>query len=230
MRATPPRPTTGTASTRCRSRSNPPNDRNRGHAPRVLRTTTRPREAIMGEHGPYESEHGPYEIAFLTGGAVRVAQTALVALHEGRRVRVSRGTHRVQAVNREADDAVQAALLALVPGTGILLGDLLQGAAASEEVRAIGDALKEAGLVRGGLRGALRPTRAGRAARNRAVEDVPPDGPGRCAALGPDGVEDARLREILLTRDPKPLKLDQGRRQGHQNLESSNLSDNQYGL
>jgi hypothetical protein len=136
----------------------------------------------------------------------------------------------VQAVNRDADDPVQAALLALVPGTGVLLGDLLREAAASDEVRAIGDALKEAGLVRSGLRGALRPTRAGRAARERAVEEVPADAPGRCAALGPDGLEDARLREILLTRDPKPLKLDQGRRRGHQNLESSNLSDNQYGL
>ncbi|QKG20821.1 TIGR04222 domain-containing membrane protein [Actinomadura verrucosospora] len=174
-------------------------------------------------------EHGPYEIAFLTGGAVRVAQTALVALHEGRQVRVSRGTHRVQAVNREADDPVQAALLARVPGTGVLLGDLLRETAESEEVRAIADALKEAGLVRGGLRGALRPTRTGRAARDRAVEDVPADAPGRCAALGPDGVEDARLREILLTKDPKPLKLDQGRRRGHHDLESSNLSDTQYG-
>ncbi|MBO2436288.1 TIGR04222 domain-containing membrane protein [Actinomadura nitritigenes] len=174
-------------------------------------------------------EQGPYEIAFLTGGAVRVAQTALVALHEGRHVRVSRGTHRVQAVDREADDPVQAALLARVPGTGILLGDLLRETAASDEVRAVADALKEAGLVRGGLRGALRPTRAGRAARRRAVEDAPPGGPGRCAALGPDGVEDARLREILLTRDPKPLKLDHGRRRGHHDLESSNLSDTQYG-
>jgi uncharacterized protein (TIGR04222 family) len=64
-------------------------------------------------------EHGRYEIAFLTGGAVRVVQTALVALHEGDHVRVARGTHRVQAVNREADDPVQAALLARVPGTGI---------------------------------------------------------------------------------------------------------------
>ncbi|MEU9021563.1 TIGR04222 domain-containing membrane protein [Actinomadura sp. NPDC048394] len=185
-------------------------------------TTTRPREAIMGEHGPYET-------AFLTGGAVRVAQTALVALHEGGGVRVSRGTHRVQAVNRDADDPVQAALLARVPDTGILLGDLLRATAASDEVHAIADALKEAGLVRAGLRGALRPTRAGRAARRRAVEDVPADGPGRCAALGPDGLEDAKLREILLTKDPKPLKLDQGRRHGHQNLESSNLSDTQYG-
>ncbi|MFB4295726.1 TIGR04222 domain-containing membrane protein [Actinomadura sp. NTSP31] len=180
-----------------------------------------PREATMGEHGPYET-------AFLTGGAVRVVQTALVALHEGRHVRVSRGTHRVQAVDREAGDPVQAALLARVPNAGIVLGDLLRAAAASDEVLAIADALKEAGLLRAGLRGALRPTRAGRAARRRAVEDLPPDAPGRCAALGPDGVEEARLREILLTKDPKPLKLDQGRRRGH-DLESSNLSDTQYG-
>jgi hypothetical protein len=174
-------------------------------------------------------EHGRYEIAFLTGGAVRVAQTALVSLHEGHHVRVSRGTHRVQAVNREADDTVQAALLARVPDTGIVLGDLLRATAASDEVRAIADALKEARLVRAGLRGAARPTRTGQAARRRAVEDLPPDDPGRCAVLGPDGVEEPRLREILLTKDPKPLKLDQGRRRGHHDLESSNLSDSQYG-
>ncbi|GAA2166608.1 hypothetical protein [Actinomadura napierensis] len=109
-----------------------------------------------------------------------------------------------------------------------MLGDLLRATAASGEVRAIADALKEAGLLRAGLRGALRPTRTGRAARRRAVEEVPPDGPGRCAALGPDGVGEAGLREILLTEDPKPLKLDQARRRGH-DLESSNLSDTQYG-
>ncbi|TDD68532.1 TIGR04222 domain-containing membrane protein [Actinomadura rubrisoli] len=180
-------------------------------------------ERAARHQGVCMNEFGPYEIAYLCGGPERVAQTAVLVLYEKRRVRVSRGTHRVEAVRREADDPVQEAVLAEIPGTGRLLGQVLAAVAGTDEVRAVGDALREAGMLR-----RSRPTRAGKALRREAAEAAADDA-GRLAALGPDGVEDAKMREILRTGDPKPIKLPRPPGRGHRNLESSTLSDTQYG-
>ncbi|QXJ20551.1 TIGR04222 domain-containing membrane protein [Actinomadura graeca] len=176
------------------------------------------------------SELSPYEIAFLSGGPTRVAQTALLALYESDRIRVSRGTHRVEVLPREPEDLhpVQAAVIDQVPGTGRLLGAVLEAVAAAPEVRAVADALVSGGLLRAGLRGALRPTGEGKALR-RGFETSPGEGDVlRLAALGPEGVQDAKMREILSTDDPKPVKMPKKPKGGHRDLDSSGLSDTQY--
>lgn len=159
----------------------------------------------MSESGP--GEFGLYEVALLCGGPERVAQTALFALHEQRRIRISRGTHRVEVVRRESDDAVQAAVLAEIPEVGRPLGQVIAAVAGTPEMRAVGEGLREAGLLRGGR---FRPTRRGRAMRRGLTGEPGASGPERLAALGPAGVEDARMREILETDDPKPIKLPHG--------------------
>ncbi len=175
-------------------------------------------------------ELSTYEIAFLCGGPLRVAQTALLGLAERRRVRISRA-HRVEAVREEPDgpapdDPVQAALLERVPGTGTLLGPLLAAVAGAPEVLAVADALRERGLLRRGR--TPRPTREGRAKARELAETPATSDIARLAALGPAAVEDPRTREILTTDDPKPIKLPRTKHRGD-NLDSSNLSDTQYG-
>ncbi|MGP4023384.1 TIGR04222 domain-containing membrane protein [Actinomadura sp. 3N407] len=165
----------------------------------------RPDEPRAGEPGLHE--FGLYEIALLRGGPERVAQTALLALYEGRRIRISRGTRRVEVVRRESDDAVQGAVLAEIPDVGRPLGQVIAAAAEAPRTRAVGDGLRAAGLLRGGR---LRPTRRGRAVRRGLADKPGASGPERLAALGPAGVEDTRMREILETGDPKPMKLPHG--------------------
>lgn len=148
-----------------------------------------------------------YQIAFLCGGPERVVQTALYGLYERRRVRITRAMHRVQVVRREADDPVQAAVLDEVPDVGRVLGQVVGAAARSAEVTGIGDGLKADGLLRRGLTGGLRPTRAGRALRKRFAADAALRGPARVAALGPSGMAETRMREIFETPDPEPVKV-----------------------
>ncbi|MEU8800835.1 TIGR04222 domain-containing membrane protein [Spirillospora sp. NPDC048819] len=164
----------------------------------------------MSESG--SDEFGLYEVALLCGGPERVAQTALLALYEARRIRIGQGTRRVRVVRHESDDAVQAAVLAEIPDVGRLLGQVIAAAAKAPQTRAVGDGLRAAGLLRGGR---LRPTRRGRAVRSRLADEPGTSGPERLAALGPAGVEDARMREILETGDPKPVKLPRSRARGH---------------
>ncbi|MFG2089690.1 MULTISPECIES: TIGR04222 domain-containing membrane protein [unclassified Spirillospora] len=164
----------------------------------------------MSESGP--DELGLYEVALLCGGRERVAQTALLALYEARRIRIGRGTRRVRVVRDESDDAVQAAVLAEIPDVGRLLGQVIAAAAKAPQTRAAGDGLRAAGLLRGGR---LRPTRRGRALRRRLADEPGTSGPERLAALGPAGVEDAWIREILEAGDPKPIKLPRSRVRGH---------------
>src|SRR5690606_40878734 len=83
------------------------------------------------------AEFTPYKIALLCGGPERVAQCALLALYERRRVRVSKATRRVTVVEHIADDAVQAALLDEVPDSGFPLGRVLSAVADSPEVASV---------------------------------------------------------------------------------------------
>ncbi|MGI5208421.1 TIGR04222 domain-containing membrane protein [Spirillospora sp. CA-108201] len=175
-------------------------------------------------------EFTPYETALLCGGPTRAAQCALLALYGKRRVRVSRGTRRVTVVERQADDPVQAALLDEVPDTGFQLGPVLDAVAGSDDVAAIAGGLVERGLLRRALRGRLRPTRKGRAARRRLREAPAPDAVTRLAAVGTAAVEDAKLRQVMEMDNPKPLDLpnDRALNGGNRNTEKSRLSDTQY--
>ncbi|MFD0536124.1 TIGR04222 domain-containing membrane protein [Actinomadura luteofluorescens] len=107
----------------------------------------------VSPRGVAVDEFTPYETALLCGGPTRAARVALLALYEKRRVRVSRGTRRVTVVEREAEDAVQAALLDEVPDTGFQLGYVLDAVAESDEVAAVAGGLVERGLLRRGFRG-----------------------------------------------------------------------------
>ncbi|GAA0558892.1 TIGR04222 domain-containing membrane protein [Actinomadura livida] len=160
------------------------------------------------ESGPGEFDH--YTTALLFGGPERVVQVAVLMLHEQRRIRISRATRRVEVVRREPagpereDDPVQAAVLGEIPRVGRPLGQVIAAVARSPEVRAIADAMRETGLMRGRR---LRPTRDGRALRRMIAEERDASRPGRLAVLGPAGVEETRLREILEADDPEPLDL-----------------------
>ena len=66
-----------------------------------------------------------YEIAYLCGGAERVALAAVVAMQQDRRIAISRTRHRVQAARRRASQPVECAVLDAVSGTGNVLGQLL---------------------------------------------------------------------------------------------------------
>ncbi|TDB84124.1 TIGR04222 domain-containing membrane protein [Actinomadura sp. KC216] len=168
-------------------------------------------------------EFDGYTAAYLCGGPARVVLVAVLALYERRAVRISKGARRADAVVREPGDPVEAAVLAAIPNAGRPLGQVIAEAAESAAVLAVADPLRKAGLMRGG-----RPTRRGRAVRRSLTAEPGPSQAGRLAALGPDGVEDARLREILQARDPKPVALPRDRRRGHRNLGSSNLSDPRF--
>ncbi|WP_339154207.1 TIGR04222 domain-containing membrane protein [Actinomadura luteofluorescens] len=198
----------------------------------------------VSPRGVAVDEFTPYETALLCGGPTRAAQVALLALYEKRRVRVSRGTRRVTVVEREAEDAVQAALLDEVPDTGFQLGYVLDAVAESDEVAAIAGGLVERGLLRRGFRGRLRPTRKGKAARRRlradagsgapsglgALKGAAPDAVTRLAALGTAAVEDAKLRHVMEMDNPKALDLpyDWALNGVNRNTEQSRLSDTQY--
>ncbi|WP_396445422.1 TIGR04222 domain-containing membrane protein [Actinomadura sp.] len=174
------------------------------------------------DHEFDRNEFDHYELAHLCGGPVRVVQTAVLALDRARRIRMSRGTHRVDVVRRESEDPVQAAVLAAIPRSGRLLGQVIEAAARAPETAEAAARLAEAGLVR---RGSAKLTRRGRAVRRGLVRDGADEASAlrRFAVIGPAGVEDARLREILESGDPKPIKLPHPRWHGHR-LESSGHS------
>ncbi|MEO3829393.1 TIGR04222 domain-containing membrane protein [Actinomadura sp. B10D3] len=154
-------------------------------------------------------EIDPYETAYLCGGPRRVVETAIFVLYRQRRVRVSRGTHRIDAVMRESDDPVQEAVLREIPDVGRLLGQVISAAATSPEMRPIAQKLAEDGLLRRGLR---RRTRKGVKARRRLTGQGA-DEPSpvlRVAMIGPAGIEEARMREILESDDPEPISLPRG--------------------
>ncbi|HEY8480656.1 MAG TPA: hypothetical protein VIL71_12590 [Spirillospora sp.] len=175
----------------------------------------------MGESAPEEfvpEEFDHYTTALLFGGPSRVVEVAVLLLHEQRRVRILRGTRRIEAAHREQDDdlgpeddPVRAAVLAAIPGAGRPLGRVIAEVSASPEVLAVADAMREAGLMRG-WRLFPRPTRKGRALRRRLAAEPGPSQAERLAVLGPAGVADISLRDVLRSDDPKPVKLPHGPR------------------
>ncbi|MFD0899940.1 TIGR04222 domain-containing membrane protein [Actinomadura sediminis] len=202
--------------------------------PCVQEATARPEGVVMPD---------PYEIAFLSGGAERVVQTALLALYERGRVRVSRVTRRVDAALDDSDDPVpepvRAAVLKEVRPAGTPLADLLVYAAAADAVWDVCDALIDGGLLGAGVLRRLRPTREGRAvldaARRGVLPGFPPDGTSpdvaRLAARGPSAIADAKMREVL--RNPAPRRGCLSRRafraRGWGDGSGSDAADRRYG-
>ncbi|MFG2007248.1 TIGR04222 domain-containing membrane protein [Spirillospora sp. NPDC048911] len=148
---------------------------------------------------------GPYEIAYLCGGRERVVQVALLQLHDDRRIRVSRGTHRVEVTRGGSSGTVQNAVLEQIPGTGLLLGALIEATADSDEVRAVGRTLRDMGLLRERWL-----TRNGRALRQQLQKEPGPASYARFAAQGSSGLDAGKMREVFETPDPKPMKLEHG--------------------
>lgn len=166
-----------------------------------------------------------YELAYLCGGPVRVVETALVALYERGDVRISRATRRANVVARDPGDPVEEAVLREIPAAGRRLGQVIAAAAAAPEPDAVADRLVGAKLLRPGKG---RATRGGRMIRRRiarAAKDEP-SALHRFAVLGPAAIEDARLREILESDDPKPFAPPRKRFRDHS--EGSGLSDTRY--
>jgi hypothetical protein len=157
-------------------------------------------------HGDGEGgELDVYEVAFICGGPVRVAQTALVGLYDDDRIHISSGTHEVIPVDRFSRDLMQVAVLTQIPDSGRRLGPVVGAIAGSATLAPITDALEGRGLLQHTVMGRVRLTRAGRALRRRLEKS----GGGRTrrfAAQGVSGLEEERLRRILETPDPKPLR------------------------
>jgi hypothetical protein len=152
------------------------------------------------------SELGVYEIAYLCGGADRVALAAVAAMQQDGRITISRTRHRVQVARRRATQPVERAVLDAVPGTGQVLGELLHDVAHSAAVQEVTDGLRQDGLVgRHSLAGHPHLSAAGRKARAELEDSgvkVPRE--QRVAVLGVGGIAEPGLRAIFETPDPPP--------------------------
>lgn len=147
-----------------------------------------------------------YEIAYLCGGAERVALAAVVALQEDGRITISRTRHRVHVARRRASQPVERAVLDAVPEAGQVLGQLLNDVANSAAVHELINGLRQDGLVgHHSLAGHPHLSAAGRKARAELQESgvqVPRE--HRVAVLGASGIADAGLRDVFETPDPPP--------------------------
>ena len=145
-----------------------------------------------------------YEIAYLCGGAERVALAAVVAMQQDGRIAISRSRHRVQVARRRASQPVECAVLDAVPGTGTVLGQLLHDVAHSAAMQELIDGLRRDGLVgHYAMAGHPHLSAAGRKARAELEDSgvkVPRE--RRVAVLGVSGIGDAGLRDIFETPDP----------------------------
>jgi hypothetical protein len=152
------------------------------------------------------SELDIYEIAYLCGGAERVALAAVVAMQQDGRITISRTRHRVHVARCRASQPVERAVLDAVPDAGKVLGQLLRDVAHSAAVLELTDGLRRDGLAgQHSLAGHPHLSAAGRKARTE-LEDpgvkVPRE--RRVAVFGTRGITDAALRGVFETPDPPP--------------------------
>jgi len=150
------------------------------------------------------SELDVHQVACMCGGPQRVALAAVAVMARDGRITISRGRHRVRAVDRTAGHPVERTVLEAVPASGKVLGPLLEEVARSAAVQELVEGLRRGGLVgRHSLAGHPHLSAAGRAAR-KELEDSCAEAPGelRVAVLGAAGITDAGLRGIFETPDP----------------------------
>src|ERR1700733_11309252 len=141
------------------------------------------------------SELDVYQIAYLCGGAERVALAAVVAMQQDGRITISRTRHRVHIARRSASQPVERAVQDAVPDAGKVLGQLLHDVAESAAVNELIDDLRRHGLVgHHSLTGHPHLSAAGRKVRPER----------RVAVLGAGGIADAGLRDIFESPDPPP--------------------------
>jgi hypothetical protein len=152
------------------------------------------------------SELDVYEIAYLCGGAERVALTAVIAMQQDGRIAISRTRHRVTVARRRASQPVERAVLDAVPDAGKVLGQLLHDVAHSAAIQDLMDGLRQDGLARQhSLAGHPHLSAAGRKARAELEDSgVPVPRERRVAVLGASGIADTGLRDIFETPDPPP--------------------------
>ncbi|MEV4253347.1 TIGR04222 domain-containing membrane protein [Spirillospora sp. NPDC049652] len=139
-----------------------------------------------------------YETAYLCGGADRVALVALVRAAQDDVIKIALARHRVTAASPAPPDGdadpMTAVVLAAIPSSGALLGEVRRLVAGSDAVAGIREELVARGLLRGRFR-----TSRGRRART----DLDPATPlERVAVLGEAGIADERLRTTFATSDP----------------------------
>jgi len=147
-----------------------------------------------------------YEIAYLCGGAERVALAAVVAMEQDGRITISRTRHRVQVARRRASQAAERAVLDAVPAAGTVLGQLLRDVAHSAAVQELIDGLRRDGLVgHHSVAGHPHLSAAGRRARAELEKsEVQLAREQRVAVLGTSGIAEPGLRAIFETPDPPP--------------------------
>jgi uncharacterized protein (TIGR04222 family) len=133
------------------------------------------------------------EIAWLVGGARRVALVTFVSLATDGRLEVAYRRQRVTVARKDAADRVSAVALALVPESGLRVDEFIDQVAATKPVTDLNAAVLAKGHPR--LLRWLSPA-------FRALVQQPGTGLRRVAILGVPGVEDERLRDIL--EHPRP--------------------------
>jgi uncharacterized protein (TIGR04222 family) len=147
-----------------------------------------------------------YEIAYLCGGAERVALAAVAAMAQDGRITISRTRHRVRVARRRASQPVERAVLDAVPNTGQVLGQVLHEVAHSAAVQELIAGLRQDGLVgHHSVAGHPHLSATGRKARaelEASGASVPRE--RRVAVLGTSGIAEPGLRDIFETPDPPP--------------------------
>lgn len=87
-----------------------------------------------------------YETAYLCGGAQRVALTAVVAMQQDGRIKISSRRHRVQVVRRKASRPIENAVLDAVPDSGKVLSPAFANPRSATRWPADSQATQEPGI------------------------------------------------------------------------------------
>ena len=153
-----------------------------------------------------------YEVAYLAGGPRRAVETAVVALLADGRLRVTRSTAELEAVDLRRRHPIEAAVLdATGPRAHRSVDGVVRRVRTDARLIALADGLQRAGLVsrRGGVEAtagwawpAVGLTRAGRQALRRLRSAPPSTANAEALAValaGPGAWADAELRAAVFT-------------------------------